>query len=299
MLQPQRIPLKTHLEYFIGDCRAANLSPRTIDYYRDKLLRFLSWAALAGVSHIDDVTPHVLRAYLTYLQESHSAGGVDAYWRAISAFLSFLERDDVLAVNPLRKLRRPKVDRPLQAPIAIADIRAMLATCKGGGVLDRRDAAIIHVLLDTGVRAGELTRLNIADVDFATGVVAIHKAKSRKGREVFVSAVTRRALRAYLRMRSDDKPLFLTHGTGGEHRITYDGLRSAIESRADKARIALPQLHAFRRTFAITSWRNGVDVTAIARMMGHGSLPVVMRYIAAETSDLAAIHDEHAPTGNL
>lgn len=76
-------------------------------------------------------------------------------------------------------------------------------------------------------------------------------------------------------------------------------LRSILETRAAAAHIKPPTAHAFRRTFAITSWRNGVDVTAIARIMGHGSLPVVMRYIAAESADLSALHDKYAPTGNL
>lgn len=113
--------------------------------------------------------------------------------------------------------------------------------------------------------------------------------------------MTRRHVRAYLRKRPTAKPadpLILTVRQP-LRRLDYDGLRAAITARAAKAHIDPPMLHAFRRLFALTCWRSGMDVTTIARLMGQGSLPVLMRYIAADASDLAALHDQHAPTQNL
>ena len=93
-------------------------------------------------------------------------------------------------------------------------------------------------------------------------------------------------------------PLILTD-TDPTQRIAYDGLRAIVESRAAHVGVPTPQIHAFRRTFAITSWRNGVDLLAIVRMMGQGSLPVLMRYMAAESGELSAIYVKHAPVNNL
>lgn len=287
MTETPRILLTTALDAFLSDCRAAGLSPNTLRFYRDKLPVFVGWMQSANVTQVDTISPARLRCFFEYLQERHTPGGVDAYWRAVSAFLSFLERDQIIQVNPLRRLRRPKVDTPLQPPIAPQVLRALIRACSN----DRRDLAIIHILLDTGLRANELLRLNVGDIDFDTGSVQIHKAKSRKGRVVFISARTRRLVRAYLRKRETNgsAPLILTN-TGDPRRLSYDGLRAMVASRAKQAGVDPPPLHAFRRTFAITAWRNGVDLITLTRLMGHGSLPVLMRYIAAETSDLL-IHD--------
>lgn len=302
MAQTQRIDLFAAFDDFIEDGRASNLTDGTLGFYRDKLPPFLTWLRTErSITHADQLAPAALRSFFVVLRERHSAGGVDAYWRAVSAFLGFLERDGALTANPLRKLRRPRVDTPLLPPIALDDIRALVRACQGATLNDRRDLAIIHLLLDTGMRAGELLNLDVGDVDLESGAVHVRRAKSRKARTVFLSPRTRRHVRAYLRKRGAGNavaPLIQVH-TDPPRRLTYDGLRSVIESRARKAGVPTPQIHAFRRTFAITSWRNGVDLLTIVRMMGQGSLPVLMRYIAAETGELSAIHDKHAPVNNL
>ena len=300
-MQTQRISLEDALTEFVFDLRAANRTDNTIGFYLDKLRPFFTW--LQTEQRIVDphsITPAILRAYFIHLKRDHTDGGVDAYWRALSAFLRFLERMEIIEVNPLRKLRRPKIDKPLLAPASMDDLRKLTKTCKGSGILDKRDLTIIHILLDTGLRAGELLRLNIADVDLDTGAVTVHKSKSRSARTVFISPLTRRHLRAYLRKRTAKPadPLILTVRQP-LRRLNYDGLRAVIAARAKQAHIDPPMLHAFRRLFALTCWRSGMDVTAIARLMGQGSLPVLMRYIAADDSDLAALHDQHAPTQNL
>lgn len=294
MPETSRITLTAALDAFLGDCRAAGLSPHTIRFYLDKLPRFIDVLASRDVTHAQDLSADCLRGFFAELQTRHTPGGVDAYWRAVSAFMGFLERDGIIVGNPLRRLRRPKVDTPLLPPIPAPVVRALFRACQGTALIDRRDTAILHILLDTGLRAGELLRLNVGDIDFETGSIHVRTAKSRKARVVFISARTRRLVRAYLRKRETDAsgPLLLTM-TPEPHRLTYDGLRSVIEARARKAEVEPPPLHAFRRTFAITAWRNGVDLVTLTRLMGHGSLPVLMRYIAAETSDLATIHERH------
>lgn len=87
--------------------------------------------------------------------------------------------------------------------------------------------AIIHISLDTGVRAGELLRLNVGDVNLDSGEITIRKSKSRQARTVFIGPRTRRHARAYLRKRTDAEPsapLILTVRSP-YHRLNYDGLR--------------------------------------------------------------------------
>lgn len=302
MAKAQRISLEDALADFIDDLRAANRTDNTIAFYLDKLRPFFTWLREThAVATPHAITVPILRAYFIHLKQGHTDGGVDAYWRALSAFLRFLERVEEIDASPLRKLRRPKIDKPLLAPATLEDLRKLTKTCTGPAIHNKRDMAIIHILLDTGVRASELCALLVGDVNLDSGEVAIRKTKSRQARTVFISPVTRRHVRAYLRKRPGvhhDEPLILTVRSP-LRRLAYDGLRAVIDDRAERAHIIPPLLHAFRRCFAITCWRNGMDILTIARLMGHGSLTVLMRYIAAETGDLATSHEKHGPTHNF
>jgi len=103
------------------------------------------------------------------------------------------------------KVKRPKVAHEPIEPVPIEDIRAMLATC-GNDFTGLRDRAILLCLLDTGARMREFLALNVADVDMIGGAVIIRKGKGRKPRTVFLGKKSRKALRTYLRQRTDEAP---------------------------------------------------------------------------------------------
>jgi integrase/recombinase XerC/integrase/recombinase XerD len=181
-------------------------------------------------------------------------------------------------------------------------VRRLLETC-GKDEIGTRDRAIILTLLDTGLRAGELLSLNIEDVDLKDGSIVVRKTKNRKGRIVFVGQQARRAIARYLALRENPPrtaPLWLAYHTDGyEGRLSYDGLREIIRRRARMAGINPPTLHSFRRAFALTMLRNGVDLISLSRMMGHGSLPVLLRYLKHTKEDLIRIHQMGSPVDTL
>jgi site-specific recombinase XerD len=290
------------LRDFILDVRAANRADATISYYTQKIKAFLAYLEEQGVTEPTLIKAPVIRAYLVKLGETHSPGGVHAYWRAIRAFVRFLVREDAIDRNPLEKMRAPKLDQELLEPVPVETVSALLATCDKT-VIGLRDKAIILMLLDTGLRAGELTGLDIGDVDLMDGSVAVRKTKSRKARFTFVGRQARKAIAAYLRTRPDDgpkQPLWLAYQKDGDsNRITYDGLRSVIVRRSVQANVPCPSLHSFRRSFALTMLRNGADLVSLSRMMGHGSLPVLTRYLKQIKEDLGEVHAQHSPADTL
>ena len=216
--------------------------------------------------------------------------------------MRFLVREDALERNPLEKMRSPKLDQELLDPIPKEDIQALIATCEKDE-RGLRDKAILLVLLDTGLRAGELISLTIGDVIPTDGSISIHKTKSRKGRFVFLGRKSRRALAAYLRTRDDNEPtapLVVAYQRNEEQtRLSYDGLRNILKRRAKKAQIDAPTLHGFRRSFAISMLRSGADIISLSRMMGHGSLPILTRYLKQLKDDLSDVHAQHSPTDRL
>jgi len=189
----------------------------------------------------------------------------------------------------------PQLPQDLLPPFSRAEARALLDACD-----EERDTALLLVLLDCGVRASELCALNVGDVDLVTGEVRVRRGKGSKDRVTFVGARTRKALLRYLATRPGTQPtapLFVTLTTGT--RLTYWGLRSLLERIGDRAGVDDCDAHRFRRTFAVESLRAGMPVMQLAAMMGHGSLPVLQRYLRMLTADLQAAHAEHGPVDRL
>jgi integrase/recombinase XerC len=306
---PQRIfqihapsALHTWLRDFLLDVRAANRTDATIEFYREKLRRFLVFLEGQGITSPEAIQARQLRAFLVELAEERTAGGVHAHWRAVRAFVRFLVREDAIADNPLNRVRSPRVDQELLEPAPLETIEALLRTCDKSE-LGLRDRAMLLTLLDTGLRASELTALNIGDVDLNDGSVAVRRSKGRKGRIVFVGRQACRSIAAYLRTRQDTAPLdplwLAYHRNGERTQLAYDGVRDMVKRRAKLADVKAPSLHSFRRAFALSMLRSGADIVSLSRLMGHGSLPVLQRYLRQLKEDLGAVHAQHSPGDSL
>ena len=123
--------------------------------------------------------------------------------------------------------------------------------------------------------------------------------KTGKPRDVFIGRRTKKALREYLRKREaikPDSPLFTSRE--GE-RLTVSALRQIIRRRCKDAGLPEAGLHAFRRTFALESLRNGADVVSVSRMLGHKSLETTKLYLDQIRDDLKAAHSKSSPVDRL
>lgn len=284
---------------FLLERKSRGLQPRSIDFYKIHLKYFSAWAGV-NVTQLDQLTPALIRGYLLHLDESgHKPSYAHGFYRAIRAFFKWLEFEDLLSAqdNPMRKVKAPKVPIEPLDPITLDDIRAMIATCKGGGFTAERDKSIILTLTDTGARSAELLSINLEDCNFLTGDLLIRRGKGGKPRTVFVGKVTRRALRAYVKLRRDDCPMLFVTDDGG--RLTYNGLRAIMTRRAELAGIAPPALHGFRRTFTINMLRMEVDPVSISRLLGHGDLQMILKYAKQNADDLRDVHNKNSPGDGL
>ena len=219
----------------------------------------------------------------------HNKGGRHACYRSLKTFLYWWEEELEPEgwKNPIRKVKPPKLPVEQLEPAELDDIKSMIAIC------DRtfhglRDKAILLSLLDSGARAQEFLEIEIDDLNWTTGSTLIRHGKGAKFRTVFLGKKSRRAVRAYLRCRSDDcHALWITKN--GE-RLTYSGLRSIMRRRASQVGIETPSLHSFRRAFALNMLRAGVDIFSLQKLMGHADLQVLRRYLAQTDEDTLEAH---------
>jgi site-specific recombinase XerD len=191
----------------------------------------------------------------------------------------------------------PKMEHKLLTAVALADVRKLLDACEDS-YDPLRDAAIIRLLADTGLRASELCALTVGDV---TGRrIAVQHGKGDKARAVFIGDVTRRALAEYLSTRPGVGPgdaLFVSLETGGA--LSYDSLKQVLGRLGHRAGVTV-HAHALRRTFAVESLRAGCDLVTLARLMGHKDLVMLQNhYLPLLEADIEAAHDRTSPGDRL
>ncbi len=284
------------VESFLIDRRSQGLSPDTIELYTKKLQYFLKYCERQALTQVSQITSDFIRRYLLELSETHNPGGVHACFRPLRTMLYWLEEEEIMPAgwkNPIRRVKAPKLPTDPIEPIQIEEIHQLLKTCQSNysGV---RDKAMMLGLLDTGARAREFLNINLEDVDLATGAVMIRQGKGRKPRMVFLGRKTIRAIRGYLRYRKDNSPA-LWISTQGE-RMTYAALRCFLRRRAERIGLkSIPTPHDFRRAFALVMLRNGVDIFALQKLMGHSDLQVLRRYLAQTDQDIHTAHMRGSP----
>jgi site-specific recombinase XerD len=292
--------LSLSLQEFLLDRQVSNASAGTLRFYQQKLEPFLDYLATQGVTVPEELTASHLRLFMLLLQhDGHTPGGQHCFFRAMRAFLNWLEREGELSDNPIRRVRPPRVPEQLLDPVDLECVRAIVRSCDRRTELGCRDRAVILGLLDTGARASEMIALDMEDVDLATGTVLIRCGKGRKPRCTFLGARSQRAMIRYLRYRRTAKASDPLWATRGGRRLSYSGLRDIIRRRASSAGVPAPGLHAFRRGFAILSLRNGADVYSLQRLLGHSSLQVLQRYLKQTREDLREAHRRTGPVDNL
>jgi integrase/recombinase XerD len=279
------------LDLFLLDGASRRLAQSTLKFYESKVSLFIRWCNEADVTDLNALTAHDIRRFLVHIyQRGLSSQYQNNLARAIRAFLNYCVRDELIETSPFDKVRMPKVEKKILEAMTEREITIILQSCKY-----ERDKAICLFLLDSGVRAGELVALKMEDVDMRTGVVAVHAGKGQKGRTTYIGAKTRKQLKRYLAQRGrakPDAPLFVNLHTGKA--LTVWGMTQLMERLRERSGVQNCVCHTFRRTFALTCLRNGMNIYVLARLMGHADISVLRPYLALVEDDL---EDAHAKYG--
>ncbi len=276
------------LEAFLLDAKARQLRPASIRYYSQQLNKFTAYAAQNGAYTVDAITPTMIRAYLSALQDQGlSTASVVSAARAAKAFLNFCVAEEMLDVSPMRRVKMPRQDKPQPIALTPEEVTKILGACRC-----QRDRAIVLTLLDTGCRAQELLAWRVGDVNLATGVVAVTRTKNRDGRIGFLGYQARKAVLLYVAERrhvTPDSALWVTVKGYGETPLTYHGLKQVF--RLLKQATGVPVCaHAMRRTFITWALRGGMNLFEVQKLAGHSDLQVLRHYAAVTETDLHNAH---------
>jgi site-specific recombinase XerD len=267
---------------FLRELNAEQRSPNTLRLYGQSVRFFSRWLETQGrEATLSELNRAAIREWLAVLSETHEAGTVKIRYRGLFRFCSWLVNEEELTANPMAKLSPPTLKMKPVPVISDDELIALLKACNGREFADRRDEALIRLLLDCGVRISEACGLKVDQLDLDQGM-AIVKGKGSRVRPVYFSARTVRALDRYVRMRTHHRwahldALFLTQRGA----LSTDGARERVKIRGELAGIDDLHPHRFRHTFAHDFLINGGGERDLKRLAGWSSDVMLDRYGAS------------------
>jgi site-specific recombinase XerD len=294
---------------------AAGKSRKTYRWYENNLNIYHKWIEnkIGHKPQLSEVTHDLLRDFLTEMRieaeesEQHpdelprkrvrSMRTVRGYYASLSAFLNWAVREELIDKSPMKNIARPKVPRFIPDPFSEQEIRALLTACKS--LTERssmRMGAMLLLLLDSGARVGEMLRLKMADIDLEQGRAKV-MGKGAKERYIYFGKATKRVLWRYISLaRPEPAPnvenLFLTFDGRPLPQRQFAHLLNKLAKVAGVKKV---HPHRFRRTAAVQFLRNGGNIFALQKLLGHESLEMVRRYVELASDDVADAHHKASP----
>src|SRR3954471_23910365 len=202
---------RTHL-------RSRNVAPSTIASYLKVGDNLLVWLRETGMpTTAGAIAREHLEAFLAALTERVSPATVAKHYRSMQQLFRWLVEDREIPRSPMERMRPPAVPEQPVDILTDDELRALLDAARGNTFENRRDTAMLRMLIDTGMRAGELAGLAVTDLDSEQGV-AIVMGKGRRGRAVPYGSKTADALRRYLRARAQHPQAASEAGCGWARR---------------------------------------------------------------------------------
>lgn len=289
--------LAVAVESFLTATRADGSKPETVTWYRHRLSRLVERFGERDVRRIriDEVREYIVEISQLGFSESSYFSLV----RAARRLFKWLYEERRIDDDFYKRLKLPRLPRPIPKAIEMAEVQALLGECDGTAC-GMRDRAVMLVLLDTGCRVGGLCGLKVADVDLVKRQARLME-KGDRARVVLFGHRTEKALRDWLTERpfSESEYLFTSMREGRQlSRNTVIQMLRRLGKRAGvKGRV---NPHAFRHAFAREYILNGGDLASVSEMMGHTQIAVTKQYYAVfQAEELRAKHDAFSPVGRL
>jgi integrase/recombinase XerD len=292
---------------FTEHMKVKNYAPPTRDSYGRGLRTFLAHLTELGITDVKRVTRDILYDYQAKLMTEKTSrklsySFVSAKIRAIKRFFEQLEASGALLLNPAEYIKEPKKETRLPRTVLTEDeVRSILDQPDLSTITGLRDRAVLEVFYSTGIRLEEMVSLTIFDCDLQGGLLRVNNGKGSKDRVVPLGKHAVRFLKEYItRVRPQltqhdktEKHLFMSRQQSPMSIQVAEIMARNHARKAGVKKRVTP--HVFRHTFATELIRNGADICAVQKMLGHSDLKTTTIYTHVAGCDVKKTHSTSHP----
>lgn len=272
-------------ELFIAAKKVEGCSEKSLNYYAATIRTMLDKIG----KQVLEITTDDLRAYLTDYQAEKKSSKVtiDNIRRILSSFFTWLEDEDYILKSPIRRIHKVKSAATIKETYSDESLEKMRDNCDS-----LRDLAMIDMLSSTGMRVGEMVRLNRDDIRFDERECVV-LGKGDKERIVYFDARTKIHLQNYLQSRTDSDPALFVSLRAPHSRLTIGGIELRLRELGKRLDIPKVHPHKFRRTLATMAIDKGMPIEQLQHLLGHQRIDTTMHYAMVKQSNVKLAHKKY------
>ena len=243
---------KDFVELFLSAKRIEGCSEKSLKYYKSTITAML----ISLDKNVKYIVTDDIRGYLTEYQQLNGLSKVtiDNIRRILSSFFSWLEDEDYILKNPVRRIHKVKTGTNIKETYSDEALELMRDNCT-----ELRDLAMIDMLASTGMRVGEMVLLNRNDIDFNERECIVF-GKGSKERVVYFDARTKIHLQNYLNSRKDNNEALFVSLKAPYERLQIGGIEIRLREFGKKIGLHKVHPHKFRRTLATMAIDKGMPI---------------------------------------
>lgn len=270
------------IESFIAAKKVEGCSDKSISYYKSTIINALKKIE----KEVVHVTTDDLRGYLNDYQAESGASKVtvDNIRRILSSFFSWLEEENYIVKSPVRRIHKVKVGKTVKETYTDEALEQMRDHCSNA-----RDLALIDLLASTGMRVGELVKLNRSDIDYQNRECIV-TGKGDKQRKVYFDARTKIHLQKYVNGRTDTNEALFVSLLAPYNRLQISGVEIRLRQLGHELNIPKVHPHKFRRTLATMAIDKGMPIEQVQHLLGHQSLDTTLQYAMVNQNNVKLSH---------
>lgn len=276
---------KNLLSNFLSAKTVEGCSARSIQYYKSTLEKLIK----NTTKPFNKIETEDLRNYLSDYQKINNATRqtIDNIRRILSTFFSWLEDENYIIKSPVRRIHKIKTTKLVKETFSDEMLVNLRDNCK-----TVRDLAIIDMLSSTGMRVGELVKLNKTDVDFENREIVV-LGKGLKERIVYFDARTKIHLQNYLKTRTDNTPALFVSLLQPYKRLEISGIEIMLRNLGKELGLQKVHPHKFRRTLATKAIDKGMPIEQVQTLLGHQKIDTTMEYAMVDQENVKNSHKKY------
>lgn len=274
------------LPLFIAAKRVEGCSEKSLRYYESTIRNMLETINKPECQ----ISTEDLRGYLDTYQRRGTVSKVtlDNVRRILSSFFAWLEDEDYIVKSPVRRIHKVKTGKTVKETYSDEALELMRDHCD-----NTRDLAMIDLLTSTGIRVGELVKLNRSDLDFENRECIVF-GKGNKQRKVYFDARTKIHLQRYLSERRDGNESLFVSLLKPYERLQISGVEIRLRKIGRELNFNKVHPHKFRRTLATMAIDKGMPIEQVQQLLGHQSIDTTLQYAMVNQNNVKESHAQQS-----